>query len=128
MCVIARLFQHGAQHPRRLQSRSSEYCTHFSHVYLLVLSTENMIHLFYRTYLESVLQKDPPSREDILACESIRQRYHVPFSEHISILSDVEEGVNLYVKYLTEYEVISVHLPFPLSRRNASCRRSTSTT
>ena len=87
-----------------------------------------MLHLFYRTYLESVLQKDPPSREDILACESIRQRYHIPFSEHISILSDVEEGVNLYVKYLTEYEVISVPFSFSRSRRNASCQLCTSTT
>lgn len=87
-----------------------------------------MVHLFYRTYVESVLQKDPPSREDILACESIRQRYHIPFAEHISILSDVEEGMTLYVKYLTEYEVISVLHVLSLSRRNASCRRCTSTT
>lgn len=123
-----RLFQHGVQHPRRLQSRSSEYCTSSLSSFPVVLSTENMVHLFYRTYVESVLQKDPPSREDILACESIRQRYHIPFSEHISILSDVEEGMTLYVKYLTEYEVISVLHVLSLSHRNASCRRCTSTT
>ena len=67
-----------------------------------------MIHVFYRSFMESVLQKEVASTEDIMALESVRRRYHIPFSDHLSILSDIEDGVNLYARYLEEYGVLQV--------------------
>ena len=64
--------------------------------------------MFYRSFMESILQKEVASKEDIIAIESIRQKYHIPLSEHLSILSDIEDGVNIYTRYLEEYEVIPV--------------------
>ena len=67
-----------------------------------------MIHVFYRSFMESVLQKEVASKEDILALESVRQKYHIPLSDHLSILSDIEDGMNLYARYLEEYGVLQV--------------------
>ena len=67
-----------------------------------------MIHVFYRSFMESVLQKEVASKEDIMALESVRRRYHISLSDHLSILSDIEDGVNLYARYLEEYGVLQV--------------------
>ena len=67
-----------------------------------------MIHVFYRSFMESVLQKEVASKEDIMALESVRRRYHIPLSDHLSILSYIEDGVNLYARYLEEYGVLQV--------------------
>lgn len=69
-----------------------------------------MIHVFYRSFMESVLQKEVASSEDIMALESIRQKYHIPLSDHLSILSDIEDGVNMYARYLEEYGILQVTL------------------
>ena len=58
--------------------------------------------------MESVLQKEVASKEDIMALESVLRRYHIPLSDHLSILSDIEDGVNLYARYLEEYGVLQV--------------------
>ena len=50
-----------------------------------------MFHLFYRIFLESVLANETIAKEDIIAIESIRQKYRIPLTDHLSILSEIED-------------------------------------
>ena len=69
-----------------------------------------MFHLFYRIFLESVLANETIAKEDIIAIESIRQKYGSPLTGHLSILSEIEDGVTIYTKHREEFEILNVTL------------------
>ena len=69
-----------------------------------------MFHLFYRIFLESVLANETIAKEDIIAIESIRQKYRIPLTDHLSILSEFEDGVTIYTRHLEEFEILNVAL------------------
>ena len=67
-----------------------------------------MLIVFYRLFLESVLNCNSVTKSEIEEIESIRQKYHISLSDHISILLDMEEGIALYCKYLEDFGILSV--------------------
>ena len=67
-----------------------------------------MLIVFYRLFLESVLNRESVTKSEIEEIESIRQKYHISLSDHISILLDMEEAVTLYCKYLEDFGILSV--------------------
>ena len=67
-----------------------------------------MFFLFYRIYLETVLAQDTISKEDITSIESIRQKYRIPLADHISILSEIEDGVKIYTSKLGQFGILNV--------------------
>ena len=69
-----------------------------------------MFHLFYLIFLESVLANETIAKEDIIAIESIRQKYRIPLTDHLSILSEIEDGVTIYTRHLEEFEILNVAL------------------
>lgn len=73
-----------------------------------------MLLVFYRILIESVLAQVSVSKEDIENIESIRQKYHISLTDHLSILSNIEEGTNLYTKYLEEFGILGVLFGFIL--------------
>ena len=70
-----------------------------------------MFFLFYRIYLETVLAQETITKEDITSIESIRQKYRIPLTDHLSILSEIEDGVKIYTTQLEQFGILSVHPP-----------------
>lgn len=85
------------------------YCQGKVPVFALVLFIDNeeMLHYFYQILIESVLQESV-GKEDIANIESIRQKYGIPLADHLSILSNVDDGLTQYTKYLEEFDIIDV--------------------
>lgn len=79
-----------------------------------------MLHYFYQILIESVLQESV-GKEDIINIESIRQKYGIPLADHLSILSNIDDGLTQYTKYLEEFGIIDV---FSLYRLLSSLVRS----
>ena len=82
-----------------------------------------MILFFYKYYLESILKQNEIQKEDILAVEALRQKYHIPFSKHITILSDIEDGVVMYTKAVKEFGIMSVWKDVSRHGRNRKSMR-----
>lgn len=70
-----------------------------------------MFFLFYRIYLETVLAQETITKEDITSIESIRQKYRIPLTDHLSILSEIEDGVKIYTTQLEQFGILNVHPP-----------------
>ena len=70
-----------------------------------------MFFLFYRIYLETVLAQETSTKEDITSIESIRQKYRIPLTDHLSILSEIEDGVKIYTTQLEQFGILNVHPP-----------------
>ena len=85
-----------------------------------------MFHLFYRIFLESVLANETIAKEDIIAIESIRQKYRIPLTDHLSILSEIEDGVTIYTRHLARFS--TWRSPQWFTRRSARSRCYTTTT
>ena len=70
-----------------------------------------MFFLFYRIYLETVLAQETITKEDTTSIESIRQKYRIPLTDHLSILSEIEDGVKIYTTQLEQFGILNVHPP-----------------
>ena len=70
-----------------------------------------MFFLFYRIYLETVLAQETITKEDITSIESSRQKYRIPLTDHLSILSEIEDGVKIYTTQLEQFGILNVHPP-----------------
>lgn len=67
-----------------------------------------MLHYFYQILIESVLQ-DSVRKEDIANIEALRQKYGIPLADHLSILSNIDDGLTQYTKYLEEFGIMDVY-------------------
>lgn len=71
---------------------------------------EVMLTSFYRILVESVLLRDSVQKEDIEQIEAIRQKYRISLTDHLNVLANIEDGIHLYTKYLTEFDLMNVSL------------------
>lgn len=67
-----------------------------------------MLYSFYRILVESILSQDHVNKEDIEQIEAIRQRYRIALTDHLFVLTNIEDGLNLYTKYLADFEIMNV--------------------
>lgn len=67
-----------------------------------------MLHYFYQILIESVLQ-DSVRKEDIANIEALRQKYGIPLADHLSILSNIDDGLTQYTNYLEEFGIMDVY-------------------
>ena len=71
-------------------------------------SSEPVIYFLYHSFLESILQKEDPSREEIKAIDTFRRNYNIPFEKHILYLDGIEDGLVKYTSYLERFDLMTV--------------------
>ena len=71
-------------------------------------SSEPVIYFLYHSFLESILQKEDPSREEIKAVETFQHNYNIPFEKHLVYLDGIEDGLVKYTSYLERFDLMTV--------------------
>ena len=74
----------------------------------LAESSEPVHYCLYHFFLESILQKEDSSREEIKAIETFRRNYSIPFEKHILYLDTIEDGLTKYTSYLERFDLMTV--------------------
>ena len=81
-------------------------------IYIIVYTNDDILLDLYRIFIESVLSQEKVKKEDIEEIESIRQKYHIPLSSHLSILANIHDGTQTYIQYLEEFSIAGVGTGF----------------